>query len=168
MSRVEHLAEGVTIYALCEPIDKWTTGPVRYVGKTVQFPWHRVRAHITTARNRPRLPVHWWLRKHADEPYHIRHLERVPVGGDWATRERYWIAKFRADGCNLLNMTDGGEGLSGLRRSDEHKRKIADALRTGAEFQCERCGVVFWRKRNEIAKGNNKFCSRACSNKRHR
>lgn len=160
--RVEHLAEGVVIYALCQPVDKWRTGPVRYVGKTVQTPWNRVRAHITSARNHPKLPVHWWLRKHAHEPYHIRHLERVPPGADWAARERYWIAKFRAEGCDLLNMTDGGEGFAGLQRTDEHRRKIGEALRTGAEFLCEQCGSAFWRKRSDIAKGNNRFCCREC------
>ena len=39
--RIETLADGVsdrwvTIYALCEPIDRWKTGRVRYVGKTVR------------------------------------------------------------------------------------------------------------------------------------
>lgn len=174
MSRIEHLAEGVTdrwvtIYALCEPIEKWRTGEVRYVGKTVRTPWQRVRAHSYAAkRPSPRLPVLRWLKKHIEvgNPFHIRHLERVPPGGDWVARERYWIAKFRSEGAQLLNLTDGGEGLAGLRMKLAHRQKIAAALRSGATFACQRCGMRFWRKKNQIEQGQNKFCSRACSNRR--
>lgn len=173
MTRVEHLSEdvtarSVTIYALCQPIEKWKTGPVRYVGKTINTVWHRVRAHSYSTKGKVRLPVRRWLKKQmaAGNPFHIRHLEVVPPGGDWAAREKFWIAKFRAEGADLLNLTDGGDGLHGMVRSPEHKAKIAAALRTGASFSCERCGTSFWRKRNQIDKGQTKFCSRRCSNKR--
>jgi hypothetical protein len=168
--RKEQLAENVTdrwvtIYALCQPIEKWKTGDVRYVGKTAGFVWHRVRAHSYAAkRANPRLPVHRWLRKQIDAglPFHIKHLERIPPGEDWVSRERYWIEKYRAKGVKLLNLTDGGDGLAGLPRSAEHRAKIAAALRKGGEFACETCGASFWRKANQIRRGQNKFCSRAC------
>ncbi len=174
--RVEHLAEGVTdrwvtIYALCEPVDKWKTGGVRYVGKTINTPWHRVRAHSYAAqRPSPRLPVSRWLKKQIDagNPFHIRHLERVPPGGDWEARERHWIAKFRSEGAGLLNLTNGGDGFDGLPKTPAHRAKISAALRTGAHFDCVACGASFWRKRSAINKGQNKFCSRQCSNRRHR
>lgn len=173
MTRIETIAEGVTdkwvtIYALCEPVDKWRTGPIRYVGKTVQTPWHRVRAHSYVAKSRAKLPLHRWLRKHmaVGNPFHIKHLEHVPPGQNWVERERFWIAKLRQEGARLFNLTDGGEGLDGLRMSAAHKAKIAKALRTGGTFACQRCGSLFWRKRNEIGRGHNKFCSRSCSNRR--
>ena len=176
MSRIERLAEGVsdkwvTIYALCEPIDKWKTGDVRYVGKTVRTVWHRVRAHSYAAKKpSPRLPVARWLKKHieAGDPFHIKHLERVPPGSNWIERERFWIAKYRNEGARLLNLTDGGDGLAGLPMSDVHKAKIAAALRMGCNFHCEKCAAVFWRKPRDIRLGNNKFCSRICSNARHK
>jgi hypothetical protein len=174
--RKEVLAEGVdnrwvTIYALCQPIDKWKTGEVRYIGKTVNTPWQRVRFHSYAAkRPAPRLPVSRWLKKQmaAGNPFHSVHLERVLPGDDWAARERYWIAKHRADGARLLNLTDGGEGLAGRPMPQSHRDKIAAALRTGDHFDCQVCGTQFWRKRKDILKGHNKFCSRACSNRRHR
>lgn len=174
MTRIERLSEGVTerwvtIYALCEPIDKWITGEVRYVGKTIRTPWHRVRAHSYAAmKPNPRLPVSRWLKKHmaAGNPFHIKHLERIPPGGDWALRERYWIAKYREAGANLLNLTDGGEGLHGLPMAPEHKAKIALALKKGSFFSCDRCGAFFWRKRSAINSGHHRFCSRLCSNRR--
>lgn len=170
-NRVEHLAEGVsdrwvTIYALCQPIEKWKTGEVRYVGKTVGVVWHRVRAHAYAAkRATPRLPVQRWLKKQieAEQPFHIRHLERVPPGGDWAGREKHWIAHFRSQGLPLLNLTDGGDGLCGRRiAGTEHASRIGDALKRGASFSCETCGSAFWRKPKDIKAGNNRFCSRDC------
>lgn len=173
MSRVEHLSDSVgdqwvTIYALCQPVGRWHTGPVRYVGKTTRQPWARVRAHSYAAKRSPRLPVHRWLLKQMDagQPFHIRHLEQVPPGQDWAARERFWISKLRDEGCRLLNLTEGGEGLAGLPMADEHKAKIAAALRTGSVCTCERCGTSFWRKKNQIEKGHARFCSRRCSNRR--
>jgi hypothetical protein len=169
--RIERLADGVSdrwvmIYALCEPIEKWRmSDKVRYVGKTVHTPWKRVREHSYAARkDNPRLPVSRWLKKQmaAGMPFHIWHLEQVPPGDDWAEREKYWIAKFREEGACLLNITDGGEGQSGRRLSEEHRARIAAAVATGANFECETCGNGFWRKRNEIEKGNNRFCSRPC------
>jgi hypothetical protein len=39
------------------------------------------------------------------------------------------IAMWRADGADLANLTDGGEGLSGYLMSEEQKKKIAIALK---------------------------------------
>lgn len=159
--RKETLAEGTTIYALCQPIDRWITGPVRYVGKTIGTPWHRVRSHIYAAKRGGTLPVHRFLRKYG-EPYHIKHLEWIPRGQDWADRERFWIKKFRDEGNRLLNVTDGGEGLAGHQFSLAHRNKIAAARRRGATFECESCSEKFWRKPRDIKAGDCRFCSRGC------
>lgn len=154
----------VTIYALCEPIGKYEIGEPRYVGKTIQYPHERQRAHLRAAKC-GRLPVHQWLREQTETgaTLCLRHLERVPPGGDWQDRERYWIAKFRADGFRLLNIMDGGEGWHGHKfAGTEHARKIGAALRRGAMFNCEQCGTAFWRKPHEITKGDCRFCSRNC------
>lgn len=37
------------------------------------------------------------------------------------------ISQLRKEGFNLVNVTDGGEGVSGLRHSDETKRKISES-----------------------------------------
>jgi hypothetical protein len=44
-----------------------------------------------------------------------------------AQAERFWIAYFKQMGCQLTNLTDGGEGLLGYRHSDVTKAKISDA-----------------------------------------
>lgn len=150
----------VLIYALTYP----GTEKVRYVGKTVRAPGKRHNEHISDAMTKARLPVHRWIRSlYARGSWSCMwRLEWVAAGEDWAARERHWIAKFRSDGHDLLNLTDGGEGLPGLPRSQETRDKIAEGVRTGSHFSCEVCQVQFWRKRNEIAKGECRFCSRAC------
>ncbi len=147
----------VVIYALCGPDDV-----PRYIGKTTQRVGQRFKAHCRAARN-PRLPVHWWMRKMLDAgaPFTIIHLEQVPPMGNWQFRESHWIEKYRESGV-LLNLTNGGEGLDGHRFSQEHRDKIAAALRTGAMFNCEVCAAPFWRKQFAIKRGDNRFCSRAC------
>ena len=146
----------VAIYALCEPDDA-----VRYVGKTVQYLHQRHKAHVRAARA-GRLPVNQWLRRElaAGHGLTIKLLEYARE--DWREREAYWIGKYRVDGARLLNLTNGGEGLPGHRFSKEHRDRIAAALRTGATFRCEQCAAPFWRKRRDIEKGHNRFCSKPC------
>jgi hypothetical protein len=152
------------IYSLIDPRDR----AVRYVGKTVRPLRARLADHKYRAKS-GYLPVSLWARKvlHIDCGPIIRLLETVPAGSDWASRERYWIDKYRSEGARLLNLTGGGEGLSGHRFTDEHRSRIAAALRRGAEFVC-RCGQTFWRKPSAIARGEVKFCSRACANKHNK
>lgn len=143
------IGRATLIYALADE-----DGCIRYVGKTVRTLASRLGQHRRAAR-RGRLPVNRWLRKHDAS---IDLLEIVAPSDDWAARERYWIKLFP----NLLNLTEGGEGLAGHRFTDEHKANIAKALKTGAHFDCETCGKQFWRKRRDIRKGNCRFCSRDC------
>lgn len=147
----------VAIYALCE----YPSWEPRYIGKTANHLSDRHKSHIRAAKRGRHLPVHHWLRKQieAGKRLAIRLIEYA--GDDWAEREKYWI-KFHRPTGRLLNLTDGGEGLSGHVFSDEHKEKIAAGLRTGSHFNCETCGSEFWRKRKDIAKGDCRFCSRPC------
>lgn len=43
--------------------------------------------------------------------------------------ERQYIAQLRAEGFDLANYTDGGEGVSGLRHTDVSKKRMAAAKR---------------------------------------
>jgi hypothetical protein len=123
----------------------------------------RIRAHVLAAKEGSDLPLHEWLRKHL-EGFTVVVLERTAEANREA-REKHWIAHTRSP----LNVTDGGRGMSGHRfAGTEHARRIASAIRSGANFSCQRCGNIFWRKRNSIARGHAKFCSRVCSNARHK
>jgi len=162
MTRVEVIGDAtpwVRIYALFET----GSGRVRYVGKTSRYLHQRHKQHIAEAVRRPRLPVGRWLRKQIEDGARlgIQLLENVQ-GADWQSREQFWIAKFRAEGADLLNLTDGGEGCHGLKVSAERRAAVSAALRRGADFLCETCNTQFWRKPKDIKAGDCRFCSREC------
>ncbi len=166
------MSEPVTIGNATE---KWTAiysfeehdGEVRYIGKTSQYLIERRKAHLRECMLRGHLPINRWLRKRKNSVGFVtRLIEHVPPGRDWADRERHWIKIYRERGDRLLNLTDGGDGLTGHKFSLSHKLKIAMSLMTGSAFNCERCGEHFYRKRSAILKGQNRFCSRGCSNRR--
>ncbi len=110
------------IYVLIDPRD----GESRYVGKTVLKLQYRLTSHLRTKENNYR---GYWIQsliQQGIEPV-IKLIETVPVGGDWAEREKYWIAYYRSIGANLTNATDGGEGVTGLRHTNESRAKISRA-----------------------------------------
>lgn len=167
--RIEHIGDAAqitSIYALCD----YPSWRVRYIGKTVKYIHERHKAHIRSAQRGSDLPVHRWIRKklQAREWLAIKLIEYVNPNDDWAVREQYWISHYRSHTGDILNLTTGGEGLPGHLFSFAHRQKIASALRCGANFRCERCGSEFYRKPSAIKRGQARFCSRICSNSRHR
>ena len=148
----------VTLYVLRHG----ETGEVRYAGKTQRSPSRRLTEHVQASK-RSQLPVGRWVKKQVERGIRpvLDVVEIVEAGGDWASREKFWIDQIPSP--RRLNLTDGGEGLAGhLFAGTEHARKIAAAMRTGAAFSCETCGQEFWRRRSEIDAGNARFCSRPC------
>lgn len=67
--------------------------------------------------------------------------------------EKIYISQFRIAGIRLTNLTDGGEGVSGLVRgtpSDEHKRKNAEARRGKKQSEATK------KKRSDALKGKKR------------
>ena len=109
------------VYALCCP----ASGEIRYVGKTAQLA-RRVRAHIVNAKIQATTHRAKWLNSLQTAPA-VRVLEECESEEQCSDREVFWIATLRTQGARLTNATDGGEGQSGLRHSEETKRKMAIA-----------------------------------------
>ena len=129
-----------------------------YVGSTAQPIRQRIRAHLADASRGSDLPVHAWMRSH-NFKFQVRLLE-VVLESNRVSAERRWMASFAAP---LLNVTDGGPGMSGHRfAGSEHAKRIGSAIRTGAYCDCETCGKSFWRKLKEIKLRHNRFCSKIC------
>jgi hypothetical protein len=117
----------VSIYALTDPRD----GRTRYVGKTVKLLSDRLRIHIAAARRNEHRRVCRWIRSllsAGTEPA-IHLVRSVESFEDWQEAEMACIADHRQRGCDLTNLTNGGEGWHGLRHTDESKRKIGNAHR---------------------------------------
>jgi hypothetical protein len=111
-----------SIYLLADPV----SGEICYVGKTTQRPIVRFRRHLTDKDKNNRMS---WIRSLALRGLRpcLVVVQRVP-SATAAEAERYWIAYFRACGCPLTNMTDGGDGVLGLSPSEESKESRRRAL----------------------------------------
>lgn len=108
------------IYTLKDP----TTLQVRYVGKTVS-PKKRFIAHkclrakkgtylaswITSLRNKDLIPV-------------MDIIDEADNDG-WVEKEKLYIDFFKKNGCELVNLTSGGEGAFGYRHTEESKLKMS-------------------------------------------
>jgi hypothetical protein len=116
-----------TIYGLYDP----RTNVCRYVGKTAANLNERLRGHIRDAKRRKHSVrrFSWVLSLLAAgvEPV-IKELEIVSYGS-WQDAEKRWIARFRAEGVDLVNTTDGGDGCEGMRHSAETRAKMAESTR---------------------------------------
>lgn len=95
----------------------------RYVGLTKKSLEERFKGHVKRSKNK-KTPVSCWISSHGPENIEIIALETVSDMSDLAAREVYWISSLKEQGYSILNLTDGGDGVSGWVPSDEWKRKI--------------------------------------------
>lgn len=105
------------IYALVDPRDV----EIRYIGQTIR-PKERLQNHCKEKSKCHR--SHWiqQLRSLGLKPQmHI--MEELEESDPWKDREIWWIAYGRAEGWNLTNNTDGGDGVNGL--PEETRKRMA-------------------------------------------
>lgn len=116
-----------------------TTGDIGYVGMTTESLSKRLRRHIQEALKREHSPEsdkNKWVREVYGKSVRplINEIETAefPDALQAGEREKYWIAKYREDGYNITNMTDGGLGTPGLvlEVTEATKEKIAESLTT--------------------------------------
>lgn len=113
----------VKIYTLTDP----RTNEIRYVGKTVQSLNYRLACHIYQTKRYRHHNSSWIksLLKLNLRPI-IEELDEVDES-KWVETEIYWIAQLKAWGFKLNNHGKGGEGIIGLKHTDEAKEKMSKA-----------------------------------------
>lgn len=82
-------------------------GAIRYVGITTK-PGKRLGSHLREARAGGRARRLKWMRS-LIAAGQTPTLDVVEWTSDWDDAERRWIAQCLADGCDLVNATDGGK-----------------------------------------------------------
>lgn len=112
----------VFIYALVCPV----TGRIRYIGMSGN-PDNRIKKHLREARVQKNHRADWIrsLLAQGLKP-ELEILAQVPEL-DWQRWEIDYIAAFRSMGFDLVNGTDGGEGIS--NPSKEMRAKIGARMR---------------------------------------
>jgi len=106
------------IYCLTDP----RSGEIRYVGKA-DNPEQRLRKHLRDSRLCHRTT---WIQSLAAESVRpmLVPLEECPKE-KWQERERHWISFLRENGADLVNGTDGGDGV--INWSPEMRAKVSKA-----------------------------------------
>lgn len=97
------------------------TGVIFYVGKG-----HGDRAYATKNRNKRHSEIITSLRI-AGFTVQVRIVVNGLTEKAAFDAERELIANWRSLGAKLVNLTSGGQGLSGFRLSEETKKKLSDA-----------------------------------------
>lgn len=141
------------IYGIIDP----RSGAVCYVGKTI-IGKERWRIHCNSlGRNEhfnPRLQYLFNLIKETQKLQFF--IIETGLAEEFIdVREVYWIEKYRAEGIDLFNMTDGGDGRLHYRHKEESKLKIS-AAKKGKKYKPMRPEVKknMARKLSEEARRN--------------
>lgn len=136
------------IYALIDP----RTDQIRYIGKC-DTPNERLRAHRCDKANTHKAR---WIRLLRAAGLRPRmEIIEVVAQDNWADREKFWIAYYRAQGLRLTNITDGGDGAPGRRLTDaskEHLRSLRKGKALSAEHRAKLADAWKFRDRSVIDK----------------
>lgn len=119
------LFQGV-VYGLrchCHPLKG-----LRYVGVSSNLK-SRMSDHRGQARRGNSRPVYKWMRKHGVENIDPVELSVHSTSLEMFEAEIETIARLRAEGQDLLNVTEGGEGTMGYRHSQDVYDRLAESRR---------------------------------------
>jgi len=113
------------IYGLFDPRD----GELRYIGKSEAGLKRRLAEHLMPSYLATPSHKNSWIKgllAEGVQPVGVV-LQRLSTSAELCDAERYWITFFRAQGCRLTNMTDGGEGFGKRPVSAETRAKMRAA-----------------------------------------
>lgn len=121
---------------------------IRYVGVTTRSIIERFYGHKYCAKhkNKRGLPVHKWMFSHYSkgETIIVKQIDKCD-SNEWEDREKYWIKYYKDKGFNLLNVSEGGNGVvtkemrseSSINRSIQGHKKAIIALNMDGTFYKE-------------------------------
>ena len=96
-----------------------------YIGKTANDLETRIRSHFTGHGN---VYLYYAMQKYGKDAFVYEVLERVPIHM-LNEREIYYIAHFNSMKTNGYNLTEGGEGVSGYKLSDDKRKKQSERMK---------------------------------------
>lgn len=108
------------IYVLIDP----KTKKIRYVGRTVQTLKNRLKKHLRAKDKSHRVNWIQSLLKEGLNP-EIKLLCETISFDECKELEKYYINRLQKEGCDLVNMTEGGDGSIGFSHSNDTKEKLS-------------------------------------------
>lgn len=115
----------VTVYSLSSSKD----GVIRYIGQTTGRLDRCLIHHHYDAKKLSAIHKSNWIRSVINASHEVV-IAPIEENAEWGTAERKWIAHYRGLGFDLVNTTDGGEGVVGYVR-DQGWRDRKSASMTG-------------------------------------
>lgn len=140
------------------------TGNVRYVGKS-NNPKKRYHEHLRYEDRTASTHKKNWIKKLLDSGLapKLEIIDKVD-NNEWKFWEKYYIKYYKNKGCNLVNCTEGGDGMCGRGNVTSFKKgNVPWNKGTRRKKRCIICGNFF-----EVSpSGNKKYkcCSMKCSSK---
>ena len=110
----------VQIYGLIDPRDQ----KLRYIGFTSKSLEERLLIHLKNTSNKSY--KNSWIKSLSKENLkpEIFKIQDTDICS-WESDEKWNIAYFKSIGCELTNMTIGGEGVVGRKVTDECKKRMS-------------------------------------------
>lgn len=116
----------ITIYGLTSSDAPET---VRYVGQTWQKLNRRLVLHRYQSKNiTAHTPVGKWIRSKLEKGLSINIIS-LKENAKWDSDEIVMIKELKAQGANLLNLSEGGQGTHPQKLGPEARKKISKALK---------------------------------------
>lgn len=114
----------VTIYSLSSSED----GVVRYIGQTTGRLDKRLSHHHYDAKKLSTIHKSNWIRSVIERGFEIV-ISPIEEGAIWGEAEIKWIKFYRDNGHDLVNTTDGGEGVVGYVRDAAWRKRRSDLVK---------------------------------------
>ena len=124
----------VSIYTLSDPI----TGLVRYVGKTAVRPESRYAQHIYQWKRCKGKISHLnnWIKSLCEKSLKpVLNVIDTVEESEWVSAEQGYIRLYKSFGCQLVNLTIGGEGSSDYKATPESIQKRLESLETSEAWK---------------------------------
>jgi hypothetical protein len=144
------------IYILIDPV----FNQIRYVGKA-NNPNERYKNHKNRCRDKNTHKRNWInkLKLKGFNP-EIEIIDKILLS-EWHYWEKFWISYYKFLGCDLINYTSGGDGLTFGNKTSFKKGQTSWNKGSGHKQKCLECGIEF-----NISPSQSKkrlCCTRKCS-----
>lgn len=102
-----------------------TRNDKQYVGQTKHTLKYRWTQHLSSAAKDSKLLIHKAIRKYGKGMFTVEGIHECETKEEMDFVETFYITLLNTRPPNGYNFTDGGEGTSGIKLSEEHKAKLS-------------------------------------------